>query len=44
MTAQNRPVEFTVPTGATPEVGRSAAHPSLCGRCEDAVESGLVCR
>ncbi|MCX7376025.1 MAG: isoleucine--tRNA ligase [Alphaproteobacteria bacterium] len=27
-----------------PEVGRSAAHPGLCARCEDAVESGLVCR
>jgi isoleucyl-tRNA synthetase len=26
-----------------PEVGASAAHPSLCLRCEDAVESGLVC-
>jgi isoleucyl-tRNA synthetase len=26
-----------------PEVGRSAAHPALCLRCEDAVESGLVC-
>jgi isoleucyl-tRNA synthetase len=25
-----------------PEVGRSLAHPSLCRRCEDAVESGLV--
>ena len=26
-----------------PEVGRSAAHPGLCLRCEDAVASGLVC-
>ncbi len=26
-----------------PEVGRSAAHPALCLRCEDAVQSGLVC-
>jgi isoleucyl-tRNA synthetase len=26
-----------------PEVGQSAAHPTLCLRCEDAVESGLVC-
>jgi len=25
-----------------PEVGTSAAHPTLCLRCEDAVESGLV--
>jgi isoleucyl-tRNA synthetase len=25
------------------EVGQSAAHPSLCLRCEDAVQSGLVC-
>jgi isoleucyl-tRNA synthetase len=25
-----------------PEVGASAAHPGLCLRCEDAVESGLV--
>ncbi|MGD0108172.1 MAG: zinc finger domain-containing protein [Rhodopila sp.] len=25
-----------------PEVGSSAAHPSLCLRCTDAVESGLV--
>jgi isoleucyl-tRNA synthetase len=27
-----------------PEVGSVAAHPSLCLRCADAVESGLVCR
>ena len=27
-----------------PEVGRSAAHPEICLRCEDAVESGLVTR
>jgi len=27
-----------------PEVGSVAAHPSLCRRCADAVESGLVCR
>jgi isoleucyl-tRNA synthetase len=27
-----------------PEVGSSAAHPSLCLRCTDAVESGLVCK
>ncbi len=27
-----------------PEVGGSAAHPALCLRCVDAVESGLVCR
>jgi isoleucyl-tRNA synthetase len=27
-----------------PEVGTVAAHPSLCLRCADAVESGLVCR
>jgi len=26
-----------------PEVGQSARHPVLCRRCEDAVESGLVC-
>jgi isoleucyl-tRNA synthetase len=26
------------------EVGSVAAHPSLCRRCADAVESGLVCR
>jgi len=27
-----------------PEVGSDAAHPALCLRCADAVESGLVCR
>jgi len=27
-----------------PEVGTAAAHPTLCLRCADAVESGLVCR
>ncbi len=27
-----------------PEVGRQAGHPTLCERCADAVESGLVCR
>jgi isoleucyl-tRNA synthetase len=27
-----------------PEVGRNAAHPALCVRCADAVESGLVCK
>jgi isoleucyl-tRNA synthetase len=27
-----------------PEVGSAAAHPSLCLRCADAVESGLVCK
>ena len=27
-----------------PEVGRQPAHPALCRRCADAVESGLVCR
>ena len=27
-----------------PEVGASAAHPLLCRRCVDAVESGLVCQ
>ena len=27
-----------------PEVGRHAAHPSLCVRCVDAVDSGLVCK
>ncbi|MBN9508843.1 MAG: isoleucine--tRNA ligase [Alphaproteobacteria bacterium] len=27
-----------------PEVGSVAAHPALCLRCADAVESGLVCR
>jgi isoleucyl-tRNA synthetase len=26
-----------------PEVGRVAEHPSLCLRCVDAVDSGLVC-
>jgi isoleucyl-tRNA synthetase len=26
------------------EVGRQPGHPSLCARCTDAVESGLVCR
>jgi isoleucyl-tRNA synthetase len=26
-----------------PEVGKSSKHPTLCLRCEDAVESGLVC-
>jgi isoleucyl-tRNA synthetase len=27
-----------------PEVGQHATHPSLCARCVDAVESGLVCK
>jgi isoleucyl-tRNA synthetase len=27
-----------------PEVGSVAAHPALCLRCADAVQSGLVCR
>ena len=27
-----------------PEVGRNAAHKSLCLRCADAVDSGLVCK
>jgi isoleucyl-tRNA synthetase len=27
-----------------PEVGQSEAHPTLCLRCADAVDSGLVCR
>ena len=27
-----------------PEVGHQPGHPSLCVRCTDAVESGLVCR
>ena len=27
-----------------PEVGKQPAHPALCVRCTDAVESGLVCR
>ncbi len=27
-----------------PEVGRAPAHPALCLRCADAVESGLVCK
>jgi isoleucyl-tRNA synthetase len=27
-----------------PEVGGDPAHPALCRRCADAVESGLVCR
>jgi isoleucyl-tRNA synthetase len=26
------------------EVGRQPKHPTLCARCADAVESGLVCR
>jgi isoleucyl-tRNA synthetase len=26
------------------EVGQQPNHPSLCARCADAVESGLVCR
>ncbi|MGC8478119.1 MAG: class I tRNA ligase family protein, partial [Acetobacteraceae bacterium] len=26
------------------EVGRQPAHPALCARCADAVDSGLVCR
>ena len=26
------------------EVGRQANHPTLCARCADAVDSGLVCR
>jgi len=27
-----------------PEVGMQLGHPTLCERCADAVESGLVCR
>ena len=27
-----------------PEVGSAFAHPALCRRCADAVESGLVCK
>jgi isoleucyl-tRNA synthetase len=27
-----------------PEVGKQTGHPTLCERCADAVESGLVCR
>jgi isoleucyl-tRNA synthetase len=27
-----------------PEVGAQPGHPTLCARCTDAVESGLVCR
>jgi isoleucyl-tRNA synthetase len=27
-----------------PEVGQQANHPTLCARCADAVDSGLVCR
>ena len=27
-----------------PEVGHTAAHPTLCLRCADAVDSGLVCK
>jgi isoleucyl-tRNA synthetase len=27
-----------------PEVGQQPGHPSLCARCSDAVESGLVCQ
>jgi isoleucyl-tRNA synthetase len=27
-----------------PEVGEHSGHPTLCGRCADAVDSGLVCR
>ena len=27
-----------------PEVGLQPSHPTLCVRCADAVESGLVCR
>jgi isoleucyl-tRNA synthetase len=27
-----------------PEVGEDAAHPALCRRCADAVDSGLVCK
>jgi isoleucyl-tRNA synthetase len=27
-----------------PEVGHQPGHPSLCARCADAVDSGLVCR
>jgi isoleucyl-tRNA synthetase len=27
-----------------PEVGSNATHPSLCLRCSDAVDSGLVCK
>ncbi len=27
-----------------PEIGAVAAHPALCLRCADAVESGRICR
>ena len=27
-----------------PEVGAHPTHPTLCDRCTDAIESGLVCR
>ena len=46
------PAKVTLASGAKcarcwrvlPEVGSSATHPSLCLRCADAVESGLVCK
>jgi isoleucyl-tRNA synthetase len=46
------PARVTLASGAKcarcwrvlPEVGSSVAHPSLCLRCTDAVESGLVCK
>jgi isoleucyl-tRNA synthetase len=46
------PVKVTPASGAKcarcwrvlPEVGSNATHPSLCLRCTDAVESGLVCK
>jgi isoleucyl-tRNA synthetase len=47
-----RPVEIALAPGAKcarcwrvlEEVGRQPAHPTLCLRCADAVDSGLVCR
>ena len=47
-----RPVAIAVADGAKcarcwrvlPEVGTQPNHPTLCLRCADAVESGLVCR
>ena len=48
----DRPVRVEVAPGSKcarcwrvlPEVGSVAAHPALCLRCADAVDSGLVCR
>jgi isoleucyl-tRNA synthetase len=50
-TGEAKPPEAGVAAGSKcvrcwrvlPEIGAAAAHPSLCLRCADAVDSGLVC-